>query len=160
MKSKKILKIEALKRKISLCREEKKRIVFTNGCFDVLHYGHVSYLEKAKKANRILIVGLNSDKSVRKIKGPKRPINSQDMRAGVLAALQCVDFVILFDRETPMELIKTIKPEIYAKGADWKNKDVVGSDFIKSYGGKIEFIEFIKGLSSSQMIDSIVALYG
>ncbi len=156
----KIVTLGSLKKKIPGWQKEDKKTALTNGCFDVLHYGHVAYLQKAKKANRILIVGLNSDKSVRRIKGPQRPINTQEKRAGVLAALACVDQVVIFEEDDPRHLIQALKPDIYIKGADWKRKGVIGSEFIKQYGGKIEFIDFEKGLSSSRMIDRIIKSHG
>jgi len=147
----KIVGVSTLKRKLSSIRR-KKKIAFTNGCFDILHGGHISYLEKAKKTGRILVVGLNSDSSVRKIKGPSRPINSQLQRAHVLAALACIDYVTIFDEETPYQLIKAIKPDVLIKGADWKDKKVVGGDIVKFYGGKIELIRYIPKMSTTSII--------
>jgi D-beta-D-heptose 7-phosphate kinase/D-beta-D-heptose 1-phosphate adenosyltransferase len=130
-------------------------IAFTNGCFDIIHYGHVQYLEKAKKKGRILVVGLNSDVSIRRIKGPSRPINPQALRAGVLAALGCVDYVILFEEDTPYQLIKDVQPDILIKGADWKDREIIGSDIVKAKGGKIELISYIEGLSTTQTIHQL-----
>ena len=155
----KITKLEDLKRKVAQQRRKGKKIAFTNGCFDLLHLGHVSYLQEAKKANRILIVGLNSDQSIRKIKGPKRPIVGEKERAPVLAALACVDFVIIFREETPEKLIKNLRPDILIKGADWKGKNVVGGEFIQSYGGKVEYIKYIPQCSTTNMIEKIRANY-
>jgi len=152
----KILKLTTLKRKISQLRKEGKTIAWTNGCFDILHLGHVSYLQAAKKKDRVLIIGLNSDKSVRKIKGAKRPIVPEDERAGVLAALSCIDYITLFDDATPQKVIEILKPDILIKGADWKGKAVAGSDVIKSYGGKIEYIKFIDRCSSTNIIEKIL----
>lgn len=151
----KILKILTLKRKITAFRKQGKIIAFTNGCFDILHYGHISYLENAKKKDRILILGLNSDRSVKKIKGPKRPINHELNRAGVLAALSCVDFVAIFDEETPYNLIKAVQPDVLIKGADWKGKGAVGSDIVKARGGKVEFIKYLPNLSTTNTIKKI-----
>jgi D-beta-D-heptose 7-phosphate kinase/D-beta-D-heptose 1-phosphate adenosyltransferase len=148
----KIVKIFTLKRKISRLRRQRKKIAFTNGCFDILHAGHVHYLQEAKKVDRILIVGLNSDRSIRRIKGAGRPIVKEQGRASVLAALACVDFVILFDEDTPLKLIDSIKPDILIKGADWKKKGAVGSVGVVSNGGKIEYIKYISGCSSTNLI--------
>ena len=152
----KIIKLETLKKKVCMLRKRKDKVAFTNGCFDILHLGHVSYLQEAKKSADILIVALNSDRSVRKIKGPKRPIVRERSRAAVLAALACVDYVVLFDEETPLKLIEAVKPDILIKGADWKGKGAVGSGYVRTYGGKVKFIKFIKGLSSTGIINRIV----
>src|SRR3989338_5995776 len=112
-----------------------KKIVFTNGCFDILHLGHVRYLEKAKSLGDVLVVGLNSDASVRKLKGPGRPVNSVRDRAGVLKALKTVDYVTIFSDPTPLRLICKVRPDFLVKGGDWKTKDIVGADVVASYGG-------------------------
>lgn len=152
---KKIVSLTVLKRKIAYYRKRKKRIVFTNGCFDILHFGHVNYLQKAKGKDRILIVGLNSDKSVRSIKGPQRPINSQAHRAALLAALECVDYVTIFHEDDPLKVITYLKPDILVKGADWKNKKVIGSDVVKAYGGKVQYIQFVPNQSTTKIIRKI-----
>jgi len=152
----KIFKLVTLKRKVENLRREGKKIAFTNGCFDIFHFGHISYLQKAKKG-RVLIVGLNSDKSIRKIKGKNRPIIKQENRAGLLAALSCVDFVVLFDEDTPINLIKSLKPDVLIKGADWKDKGVAGRDIVSQYGGKVEFITYVPNLSTSQIIKDILS---
>jgi rfaE bifunctional protein nucleotidyltransferase chain/domain len=151
----KIIKIATLKKKIQALRKKKRKVAFTNGCFDILHLGHVSYLQEAKGAADILVIGLNSDRSVKKIKGPKRPIVEEKSRAAVLAALACVDYVVLFDEETPIKLIEAVKPDILIKGADWKGKGAVGSESVRAYGGKVKFIKYIKGLSSTGIINRI-----
>ena len=152
----KVIKLSLLKKKLALLRRQKRVIAFTNGCFDILHYGHVSYLEAAKKKDRILIVGMNSDASVRCLnKGPERPIVPQDQRAAVLAGLACVDFVILFDEPTPANLIAALKPDILIKGADWKGKEVAGADVVKAHGGRVEFITYIDRLSTTNIIEKI-----
>jgi len=133
----------------------KKKIVFTNGCFDILHVGHVAYLQKAKSLGDILVVGLNSDSSVRRLKGKKRPVNSQKNRALVLSALACVDFVIIFNSLTPLSLITAIKPSILVKGGDWKTKDIVGGDFVQSLGGRVKSLPYIKGFSTRALIKKI-----
>ncbi|HIC96896.1 MAG TPA: D-glycero-beta-D-manno-heptose 1-phosphate adenylyltransferase [Aquificaceae bacterium] len=136
-----------------------KKIVFTNGCFDLIHAGHVDYLEKAKALGDILVVGLNSDTSVRRLKGEKRPIIPQDMRAKVLASLKPVDYVILFEEDTPERLIKAIKPHVLVKGGDWKLNDIVGRDFVESYGGTVVTIPFAYDVSTSKIIEKIIRLY-
>jgi len=151
----KIVTVATLKRHLEQERRKRKKIAFTNGCFDILHAGHVSYLEKAKGQNRVLIVGLNSDASVRKIKGPKRPIVDQKNRARLLAALNCVDYVVFFNEPTPLKLIKAVSPDVLIKGADWKERDVVGADVVKQNGGKVELIRFIAGLSTTNIIETI-----
>ncbi len=152
---KKIVTITTLKRHIQQWRRKKKKIAFTNGCFDILHFGHVTYLEKAKGSDRILILGLNSDASVRKIKGPQRPINPERERAAVLAGLACVDYVVIFNEDTPYQLISAVQPDILIKGADWKGKDVAGSDIVKKRGGKVEFISYIPQFSTTKLIEAI-----
>ena len=151
----KIVSLNALLRKIRTLKKQGKRIAFTNGCFDILHFGHLSYLEAAKKNNRILVIGLNSDRSVKKIKGPGRPIVAQQHRAALLAGLACVDYVTIFPEETPLKLIKALQPDILIKGADWKGKEVVGADEVKTNGGKVEFIRYLDGFSTSRIIDAI-----
>lgn len=137
---------------VSLLKKQKnKKLIFTNGCFDLLHFGHITYLEKAKKLGDILIVGINSDSSVRALKGKNRPINSQFQRACMVAALYFVDFVVIFDENTPYELIKTLKPDVLVKGADYKNKELVGSDLV----GQTELIDFEEGFSSTNIIKKI-----
>lgn len=132
-------------------KTQNKKIVFTNGCFDVLHAGHVSYLQKAKALGDILIVGLNSDESVQQLKGKGRPVNNEEDRSLVLAGLASIDFIVIFNEETPYELIKAIEPDILVKGADYKDKEVVGSDIAK----KVVLIEFIEGKSTSKILSKI-----
>lgn len=155
----KIVSLATLNTKINILRRSKYTIAFTNGCFDLMHEGHVTYLEKAKLGKkgekRILIVGLNSDKSVSAIKDPTRPICPQRSRATVLASLQCVDFVVLFNEQTPLKLITSIKPDVLIKGADYKNKEVVGSDIVKANGGRLELIKFVQGFSTTNIINRI-----
>ena len=151
----KIVKLSAFKKKIAQLKKTKRKIAFTNGCFDILHMGHVSYLQQAKKNNRILVVGLNSDRSVKRIKGPNRPVVGEKQRAAILAALACVDYVVLFNEATPLKLIEAVKPDILIKGADWKKKGIIGSESVQGHGGKIEYIKFVPGLSSSNIIERI-----
>ena len=153
---KKIVSLRSLKRIIVRFKKQRKTIAFTNGCFDILHYGHVSYLNAAKKPNRVLVVGLNSDASVQRIKGTGRPIVSEKSRAAVLASLACVDYVVIFREDTPLGIIKTLKPDILIKGADWKQKDIVGAEIVKSHGGRVEFIKYEEHFSTSSIIQSIL----
>ncbi len=153
---KKIVTVVALKKMLARHRKAGRQIAFTNGCFDILHAGHVNYLEAAKKINRVLIVGLNSDKSVRSIKGIQRPIIVEGYRARLLAALACVDYVTIFDEDTPYEMIKALKPDILIKGADWKAEEVVGYDIVKKNGGKLELAQYIPDLSTTKIIESIL----
>jgi len=132
-------------------RNQKKKIVFTNGCFDILHIGHIKYLEEAKKFGDILVLGLNSDNSIKKLKGKNRPINSQSDRAHILASIKVVDYVVIFDDETPLKLIKLIKPDILVKGGDYAGKDVAGGDIVK----ELKLIEYIDGKSTSEIIKKI-----
>jgi len=128
------------------------KIVFTNGCFDILHRGHVEYLQKAKTFGGKLIVGLNSDASVRRLKGPTRPVQDQESRKIILEALRCVDEVIIFDEDTPYELIKKIQPDVLVKGADYKPEDIVGYDIVKTKGGEVRTVEFVDGHSTSKIL--------
>ncbi len=155
--STKIVSVAAMKLLMSKYRKAGKTVVFTNGCFDILHAGHVSYLEMAKKdASRVLIIGLNSDKSVRTLsKGPERPIVPQKERAVLLAALACVDHVVLFSEPTPQKLIETLLPDVMVKGADWKGKVVAGADAVRANGGKVEFLKYIAGLSTTNIVEKI-----
>jgi cytidyltransferase-related domain len=138
---------------LSPLRRKGKKIVFTNGCFDILHVGHVDYLSKARRLGDILVVGLNSDSSVKAIKGKGRPINKESDRAKVLSSLYFVDYITVFSESTPESLIKKVRPDILVKGGDWKIKDIVGGTFVKSYGGLIKRISFVKGYSTSSIIE-------
>lgn len=137
-----------------------KKIVFTNGCFDILHVGHVRYLKEAKKLGDILVVGLNSDSSVNKIKGEKRPIVNEKERAEILLSLEAVDYVVIFEEETPFKLIKKINPDILVKGGDWKEEDIVGSDIVRKKGGTVKSISYIEGKSTTNIIEKITKRYG
>lgn len=140
---------------VKQCREEKQRIVFTNGCFDILHFGHVSYLEEAKECGDLLIVGLNSDASVKRLKGETRPINGELERAFVLCGLKSVDFVVIFDQDTPYDLIKLITPQVLVKGGDWKPEQIVGSEHVLNHGGEVKSLLFKAGFSSTKVIDKM-----
>lgn len=136
-----------------------RRVAFTNGCFDILHAGHVRYLSAARASADMLLIGLNTDKSVRKIKGSQRPINPEALRAEVLAGLACVDFVVLFDEPDPLALIQTLKPDVLVKGADWPEDQIVGADFVKQHGGCVERIELVADISTSALIQTIRERY-
>lgn len=151
----KIKTLPQLKEILKKLRAKGKKIIFTNGCFDILHTGHVSYLQKAKSLGDILVVGLNSDASVKRIKGQKRPIVSQKNRAKVLSSLSAVDFIIVFNAFTPINLIKAARPDVLVKGGDWKSKDIVGAKFVQSYGGKVKSLPYIKGFSTRELIGKI-----
>jgi len=155
MLSKKIKNLPGAVSAIKKLKQKNKKIVFTNGCFDILHAGHVSYLSKAKSLGDILVIGLNSDASVKKIKGKSRPVVSQKNRAILLAALETVDFVVIFGEPTPLKLIKAVKPDVLVKGGDWKKENIVGADFVESYGGKVKPLAYIKGLSTRSLIAKI-----
>ena len=154
----KLLDIKTLKDRLHVLPSD-RRIVFTNGCFDILHAGHIRYLEAAKNAGDVLIIGLNTDASVRGIKGGKRPIIPQDQRAVVLAGLACVDYIVLFDEPDPYQLIQAIVPDILVKGADWEKTDIIGADVVEENGGEILQIPFEYPVSTSKIIERIVALY-
>lgn len=156
----KILKLSDLVKVVEGLREAGKRIVFTNGCFDILHVGHVRYLAAARSKGDALVLGLNSDASVKSIKLDNRPIVSQDQRAEVLAGLACVDYITIFDEPDPLALIQAIKPDVLIKGADWEEAEIIGSDVVKSYGGKVVRIEVVPGISTSRIIQRILKLYG
>ncbi|NNE14481.1 MAG: D-glycero-beta-D-manno-heptose 1-phosphate adenylyltransferase [Saprospiraceae bacterium] len=143
---------------VDILRENNQKIVFTNGCFDLLHPGHVDYLAKAKAFGDVLMVGLNSDASVQTLKGEQRPINKVMDRLKMLAALEAVDFVIIFEEDTPLKLIQKIKPDYLVKGGDYSMDNIVGSDFINENGGKVEIIPFLNGYSSSELIEKIKTL--
>ena len=133
-------------------RKRRKKLVFTNGVFDIIHMGHVSYLSRAKKLGDILIIGLNSDASVRRLKGRGRPLNRQSDRAGVLAALEVVDYVVVFSEDTPEKLIGQVRPDVLVKGADYKISEIVGAEFVRSYGGKVKRIRLLPGRSTSRLL--------
>ncbi len=142
------------------CRQRGQTVVFTNGCFDLLHAGHVHYLQAARAAGNVLFVGLNSDVSVRAIKDPGRPLNGQAHRAAVLAGLSCVDVIVLFDEHDPLKLIETIAPDVLAKGADWPETAIVGADFVKSRGGRVLRVGLAPELSTTTLIQRILKRYG
>ena len=158
MKSSKHPKITSSASIAGALRRQKKagrKIVFTNGCFDILHVGHVSYLEEAKALGDVLVVGLNKDRSVKRLKGPHRPLIKEGDRARVLASLGAVDYVVPFGEATPERLIRAVKPDFLVKGGDWQKKDIVGSRFVESYGGKVRSLKFVNGISTSALIEKI-----
>jgi len=160
MISSKIKAPKVLKAIISDCRKNAKRIAFTNGCFDILHYGHVKYLEDARKKADLLIVAVNNDNSVKKLKGPKRPLCSLRNRMRVLAGLSSVDYIVSFKEDTPLKIIKYLKPDILIKGADYKIQDIAGKEVVKSYGGTVKQVEYLKGFSVTSLINKIAKRYG
>ena len=139
----------------SQARKNSKRVVFTNGCFDLLHRGHVHVLRQAKAAGDLLIVGLNSDRSVKSIKGPSRPILPETDRVELIAAMEMVDYVVLFDAPDPYQLIAVIKPDVLAKGGDWGTDKVIGSDIVIQNGGRVELIPYLQGFSTTEIIERI-----
>lgn len=144
--------VNGLRRQADQCH----RIVFTNGVFDLPHPGHVRSLRAAKAMGDLLIVAINSDESVRRLKGPNRPIIPENERAKILASFEMVDFVIIFGEDTPLEVVKAIQPDIIAKGADYRNREVVGSDVVMARGGRVEFLPMEDGISSTTIVDRIV----
>jgi D-beta-D-heptose 7-phosphate kinase/D-beta-D-heptose 1-phosphate adenosyltransferase len=141
-------------------RARGRRIVFTNGVFDILHPGHLRYLQQARTLGDVLIIGLNSDASVRRNKGPERPINSETERAEILAALECVDAVVIFDEETPAEIIRAIQPDVLVKGADWAEDAIVGRDTVEARGGRVVRVAIEPGFSTTEIIQKIRRLPG
>jgi rfaE bifunctional protein nucleotidyltransferase chain/domain len=157
--AKKVVTLEKLVIGLGQVRKSGQKIVFTNGCFDILHVGHVRYLAAARLEGDMLVVGLNSDASVRAIKGDKRPLVPQDQRAEVLASLICVDYVVVFDAPDPATLIETLAPDVLVKGADWAEEEIVGGDFVKSRGGKVVRVSLVPAASTSGIIEKIVENY-
>lgn len=155
----KIKKRDELCQIVKTLKENGKKIVFTNGCFDILHIGHIRYLEKAKSLGDILIVGLNSDSSVQIIKGPLRPIIPQQERAEILSALSCVDYVTIFDEETPYKLISMILPHILVKGGDWTKETTIGKEVVEREGGEVIILPFVGGVSTTNIINAILKRY-
>ncbi len=148
-----------LKEILKNLRAQRKKIVFTNGVFDIIHRGHVEYLSEAKKLGDILIVGMNSDSSVKMIKGDMRPVVNEENRSIVLASLKPVDYVVLFYEDNPFDLISRILPDILVKGADWSEDKIIGADIVKANGGEVKTIKFIQDNSSTGIIEKIVQLY-
>ena len=151
--------LEEIKLILSTLKADNKKVVFTNGCFDIIHAGHIDYLNKAKALGDILIVGLNTDDSVKRIKGDKRPIINQDERAEIISNIKPVDYVVFFDEDTPAELINKLVPDILIKGADWKIDEIAGGETVIANGGEVKTIEFVNDQSTSQIIDLITSRY-
>ena len=149
----KIKEIDELKILVAKAKSDGKRVVFTNGCFDLLHRGHVHLLREAKKLGDLLIVALNSDSSVKKIKGPNRPILSRAERAELIAALEMVDYVTAFDEPDPYKVIKELKPDVLVKGGDWAGEKIVGREIVEGCGGKVAVIPYLEGYSTTQIIE-------
>jgi len=151
----KIKSLGALTKLTRVLQRQGKRVVFTNGCFDILHFGHVSYLQEARNKGDVLIVGINSDSSVRRLKGFKRPVVGERQRASVVAALAVVDYVVIFSEDTPERVIQALMPDVLVKGGDWKIEDIIGSRFVIGNGGRVFSIKFVKGFSTTSMIKKI-----
>lgn len=149
----KIIDDNSLEERLKLWRKEGKTIVFSNGCFDILHRGHVEYLSKAADLGDKLIIGLNTDNSVKRLKGPSRPVNDEKARAVVLAGLEFVDAVMFFEEDTPYNLIKSVQPDVLVKGNDYKAEDIVGYDIVTAKGGKVETIELVDGFSTTKILE-------
>lgn len=148
----------ALQQHCNAWRNTGKQIVFTNGCFDILHRGHIELIAAAADKGNILIVGINSDDSVKRLKGQDRPVTNEQDRLFQVASLLCVDAVCMFDEDTPQQLIETIRPDVLVKGGDYTIDKIVGADFVQSYGGTVEIIPFVDGYSTSSTIDKIKKL--
>ena len=148
----KIKELHEAKSHLEKLKSENRKIVFTNGCFDILHIGHARYLYAARELGDFLIVGLNSDRSVKSIKGPSRPVMPQEERAEMLASLECVNMVVIFDEDDPHEIIKQLMPHILVKGGDWKEDEIIGSDIVKKNGGEVRRIPFVDGSSTTDII--------
>jgi D-beta-D-heptose 7-phosphate kinase/D-beta-D-heptose 1-phosphate adenosyltransferase len=156
----KILSLDQLLRERERLGRLGRRVVFTNGCFDLLHPGHIRYLQEARRLGDALIVALNSDRSVRELKGDKRPILDQNERSEVMAALGCVDYVTVFDESTPREIIAALLPDLLVKGGDWDIGRIVGRDEVEAAGGKVLSLPFVEGCSTSDVIERIVERFG
>lgn len=150
-----VIRREDIKQLVNDFHQEGETVVATNGCFDILHVGHIRYLQKTKSFADKLIVLLNSDLSVRSIKGPDRPVNNEDDRAEILCALSCVDYVVLFDEDSPRNLLDEIKPDVYTKGADYTMETLPEADIMKKNGTRVEFIEFVKGKSTTDILNRV-----
>ena len=155
----KIKNLQELKEIVNSHKKDGKKIVFTNGCYDLIHLGHVRYLKEGKKLGDVLIVALNSDRSVRSLKGPPRPVIPQEERAEIVSALESVDYVTVFDQDDPLEIITFIKPDVLFKGGDWNLDTIVGRDVVESYGGKVFALPLVPGISTTQIINTIASHY-
>ena len=160
MPNQKIMKISRMKKVLARLKVQGKKVVFTNGCFDILHVGHVRYLRKAKSLGDILIIGMNTDRSVKTIKGEKRPIVPERERAEVLSALEFVDYIIFFDEPDPLALITALQPDVLVKGADWSKDRIVGREVVENLGGRVVRVSMVPGASSTGLIEKIKKVYG
>ena len=149
----KLVSSEVLTRLLRGARAAGRRIIFTNGCFDILHPGHVEYLRRARELGHLLVLGLNDDASVRRLKGPTRPVNDIEARAIVLGALAVVDYIVAFAEDRPADLIELVRPDVLVKGADWVDKGVVGREFVESYGGQVVLLDLVEGHSTTATIE-------
>ena len=150
-----VVDTETLRRELAPLRVAGKKVVFTNGCFDILHAGHARYLGEARREGDVLVVGLNSDSSTRRLKGPGRPVNGQRDRAEVLASLESVDYVVVFDEDTPLRLIRQVEPDVLVKGEDWRDKGVVGREFVEARGGKVVLVQLLPGRSTTRIVEKV-----
>lgn len=151
----KVKERQALVEAVDAARQQGRRIVFTNGCFDIIHPGHIRYLETARSLGDLLVVAVNSDESVRRLKGESRPIQDEDARSELVAALHCVDLVGIFSEDTPLEIIMAVRPDTLVKGGDWTKDQIVGRDFVEARGGEVFAIEFEQGYSTTNIIERI-----
>ena len=153
----KILTVEALSARVGRLQSEGKRVVFTNGCFDLLHAGHVALLEEARRHGDVLVVAINSDASVRRLKGARRPILAAGERSRILAALAAVDFVCVFPEDAPLETVRALHPDVLVKGADWKEKGIVGRAEVEGWGGQVVVVPLVEGQSTTDIVERILA---
>ena len=153
------LSLEEMKAERDALRRAGRKLVFTNGCFDILHLGHATYLAWARAQGDALVVGLNTDASVKRNKGPKRPIVSEDDRAAMLLSLRCVDYVVIFDEDTPVNLISALLPDVLVKGSDWAGR-VAGAEIVEKNGGCVKLAELVAGRSTTGVIEKVLAVYG
>lgn len=151
----KIVTLDAAKASVKEWQQAGRKVVFTNGCFDLIHLGHVDYLEKARQLGDKLVLGLNTDDSVSRFKGPERPLQDQHSRARVLAAMQFIDLVVFFNEDTPLNLISTLVPDILVKGSDYLTENIVGADVVKKAGGVVKTIDFVPGYSTTRIVEKI-----
>jgi D-beta-D-heptose 7-phosphate kinase/D-beta-D-heptose 1-phosphate adenosyltransferase len=154
----KVKTIRQLKPILARLRRRGERVVFTNGCFDLLHIGHLRYLQRSRRCGDRLVVGINSDRSVKKIKGPPRPLLPQAERAELLAALSCVDYVTIFDESDPLAVITALRPDVLIKGSDWGKNEIIGRDVVERRGGQVRRVPLIKGVSTTKLIEKILKL--
>jgi D-beta-D-heptose 7-phosphate kinase/D-beta-D-heptose 1-phosphate adenosyltransferase len=153
----KIVELSDLIKIRDLYRQQHKKVVFTNGCFDIIHAGHALYLQEAKTYGDVLILGLNSDNSIKRLKGDSRPINNQDDRAIVLASMAAIDYIVIFNEDTPYDLIKSLNPDVLVKGGDWTTDQIVGSDIVLNNNGKVFSLSFLEGKSTTSIIKKVKA---